>query len=141
MDYSLYLAGVLALGLNVGAYGAEVVRAAILAVPREQYEVTTALNFSRAMALRRIILPQAIVAMIPTWGNLFIELLKGTALVSVITLTDLTFAAYQLNQSVLRTMEIFALALVIYYFMAQVSRIGTSALEERLGQGLSRGRA
>ena len=134
-------AGVLALGLNVGAYGAEVVRAAILAVPREQYEVTTALNFSRAMALRRIILPQAIVAMIPTWGNLFIELLKGTALVSVITLTDLTFAAYQLNQSVLRTMEIFALALVIYYFMAQVSRIVTSALEERLGQGLSRGRA
>tara|TARA_Y100000815_G_scaffold20694_1_gene17647 strand:+ start:50 stop:775 length:726 start_codon:yes stop_codon:yes gene_type:complete len=134
-------AGVLALGLNVGAYGAEVVRAAVLAVPREQYEVTTALNFSRAMALRRIILPQAIVAMIPTWGNLFIELLKGTALVSVITLTDLTFAAYQLNQSVLRTMEIFTLALVIYYFMAQISRIATSALEERLGQGLSRGRA
>ena len=133
-------AGVLALGLNVGAYGAEVVRSAILAVPKEQYEVTKALNFSKLMALRRIILPQAIVAMIPTWGNLFIELLKGTSLVSIITLTDLTFAAYQLNQSVVRTMEIFGLALIIYYFMSQVSRIAMSSLEEKLNYGLNRGR-
>ena len=133
-------AGVLALGLNVGAYGAEVVRSAILAVPKEQYEVTKALNFSKLMALRRIILPQAIVAMIPTWGNLFIELLKGTSLVSIITLTDLTFAAYQLNQSVVRTMEIFGLALIIYYFMSQVSRIAMSSLEDKLNYGLKRGR-
>ena len=73
-------------------------------------------------------------------GNLFIELLKGTSLVSIITLTDLTFAAYQLNQSVVRTMEIFGLALIIYYFMSQVSRIAMSSVEEKLNYGLNRGR-
>ena len=88
-----FLVAVLALGLNVGAYGSEVVRGAILGVPRGQWEATTALNMTRAAALRRIILPQAFVAMIPPWGNLFIELLKATSLVSLITLSDLTFRA------------------------------------------------
>jgi polar amino acid transport system permease protein len=83
---------ILALGLNVGAYGAEVVRGAVSAVPRGQWEATVALNMSRAQALRRIILPQAFVAMIPPWGNLFIELLKATALVSLITISDLPSA-------------------------------------------------
>src|SRR3546814_9872146 len=72
---------VVALGLNVGAYGAEVVRGAIDAVPRGQWEATIALNMSRIEALRRVILPQAVVAMSPPWGNLFNETLKATALV------------------------------------------------------------
>src|SRR4051794_8613720 len=94
-----FTVAVLGLGLNVGAYGSEVVRGAILAVPRGQWEATLALNMTRPQALRRIILPQAFVAMIPPWGNLFIELLKSTALVSLITLTDLAFRAQQLNQT------------------------------------------
>ena len=98
---------ILALGLNIGAYGAEVVRGAMLAVPRGQYEAAIALNMSAFTRMRRIILPQAMVAMIPPWGNLFIELLKATALVSLITVSDLTFKAYQLNQATLRTVEIF----------------------------------
>lgn len=134
-------AGVMALGLNVGAYGAEVVRGAIQAVPRGQYEAALALNMARWTMMRRIIVPQAVVAMIPPWGNLFIELLKTTALVSAITLTDLTFAAYQLNQSALKTLEIFGIAMIIYYFLSQVSRIGATALEQRLSRGLGRGRA
>ncbi len=91
--------------------------------------------------MRRIIVPQAIVTMIPPWGNLFIELLKTTALVSAITLTDLTFAAYQLNQSALKTLEIFGIAMIIYYFLSQVSRIGAATLEQFLSRGLGRGRA
>src|SRR3546814_7894014 len=62
---------VLGLGLNVGAYGAEVVRGAIQAVPKGQWEAATALNMSYPLAMRRIILPQAVVAMLPPWGNLF----------------------------------------------------------------------
>src|SRR5581483_3269676 len=88
-----FTVAVLGLGLNIGAYGAEVVRGAIQGVTRGQWEATVALNMSRAQALRRVILPQALVAMIPPWGNLFIELLKSTALVSLITLSDLTFRA------------------------------------------------
>ena len=79
--------------------------------------------------MRRIILPQAMVAMIPPWGNLFIELLKATALVSLITVSDLTFKAYQLNQATLRTVEIFLLVLVIYLGIALVITFFMRALE------------
>src|SRR5688572_20904299 len=71
-------AGVLALGLNVGAYGAEVVRGAIKSVPREQFEACIAVNLSRFQRMRHIILPQALPLMLPTFGNNAIELLKGT---------------------------------------------------------------
>jgi len=132
---------VLALGLNVGAYGAEVVRGAIGAVPRGQWEATIALNMSRGEALRRVILPQAVVAMIPPWGNLFIELLKATALVSLITISDLAFKASQMNQTTYRTVEIFTIVLVFYLAIASVITIGMRALERVAARGLSRGRA
>lgn len=124
--------GIMALGLNVGAYGAEVVRGAIGGVARGQWEAATALNMSRSQALRRIILPQALLAMIPPWGNLFIELLKATSLVSLITLADLTFKAQQINQSTLRTTEVFSLVLLMYLALAVLITVGTRALERRL---------
>jgi len=68
-------AGVLALGLNVGAYGAEVVRGAIQAVPRDQYEACIAVNLTRFQRMRHVILPQALPLMLPTFGNNAIELL------------------------------------------------------------------
>lgn len=132
--------GIAALGLNVGAYGAEVVRGAMLAVPRGQWEAATALNLSRAKTLRRVILPQAFVAMIPPWGNLFIELLKATSLVSLITLADLTFKANQLNQNSLRTLEVFGLVLLMYLALATLVTHGMRALEQRAARGLRRGR-
>jgi polar amino acid transport system permease protein len=132
--------GIAALGLNVGAYGAEVVRGAIGSVARGQWEAATALNMSRAQALRRIILPQAFVAMIPPWGNLLIELLKATSLVSLITLSDLAFKAQQLNQNTLRTVEVFGLVLLIYLALSVFITTGTRALERRAARGLRRGR-
>jgi len=135
-----FTVAVLALGLNVGAYGSECVRGAILAVPRGQWEASTALNMSRAQMLRRIILPQAFVAMIPPWGNLFIELLKSTALVSLITLSDLAFRAQQMNQTTLKTIPIFTLVLLIYLVMSLVITIGMRLLEKRASTGLARGR-
>lgn len=132
--------GIAALGLNVGAYGAEVVRGAILAVPRGQWEAATALNLSRLQALRHVILPQAFVAMIPPWGNLFIELLKATSLVSLITLADLTFKATQINQNTLRTLEVFGLVLLIYLALATLVTQAMRALEQRAARGLRRGR-
>ncbi|CDX51325.1 putative amino-acid ABC transporter permease protein y4tF [Mesorhizobium plurifarium] len=136
-----FTVAVLALGLNVGAYGSEVVRGAILAVAPGQWEASIALNMSRAQMLRRIILPQAFIAMIPPWGNLFIELLKSTALVSLITLTDLAFKAQQMNQSTLKTVPIFTLVLLIYLVMSLAITIGMRFLEQRASAGLSRGRA
>ena len=132
--------GILALGLNVGAYGAEVVRGAIGSVPRGQWEAATALNLGRGQALRRVILPQAFVAMIPPWGNLFIELVKATSLVSLITLSDLAFKAQQLNQNTLRTAEIFGLVMLIYLGISVLVTLGMRALERRAARGLRRGR-
>jgi len=136
-----FAVAVLALGLNVGAYGSEVVRGAIHSVDRGQWEATTALNLTRLQALRRIILPQAYVAMIPPWGNLFIELLKATSLVSLITLGDLTFRAQQMNQTTLKTVPIFTLVLLMYLAMSLVITIGMRLVEQRASLGLVRGKA
>jgi polar amino acid transport system permease protein len=131
---------IIALGLNVGAYGAEVVRGAIVAVPRGQFEAAMALNMSHLTTMWRIILPQALVRMIPPWGNLFIELLKASALVSLITISDLTFKAYQINQTTFRTVEIFSLVLVMYLGIALIITLSMRMLETRAGAGLARGR-
>ncbi|HEX9768519.1 MAG TPA: ectoine/hydroxyectoine ABC transporter permease subunit EhuC [Kiloniellales bacterium] len=115
-----FTAGFLAVGMNLGAYGAEVVRGAIQSVPRGQYEAALALNMSPATRMRRIIFPQALVLMLPPWGNLLIELLKGTALVALISVTDLMFEAKQINGSTFLSIEAFGTALIIYYVMARL---------------------
>jgi polar amino acid transport system permease protein len=132
---------ILTLGLNVGAYGAEVVRGAVSAVPRGQWEATVALNLTRMQALRRVVLPQAVVSMIPPWGNLFIELLKATALVSLITISDLAFKAQEMNATTYRTVEIFSIVLVIYFALALLITIGMQQLERIAARGLARGRS
>ncbi|MBF9051584.1 ectoine/hydroxyectoine ABC transporter permease subunit EhuC [Roseobacter sp. HKCCD9010] len=114
-----FTAGYLAVSMNIGAYGAELVRGGILSVPKGQWEAALALNMSPAQRMRRIILPQALVNMLPPWGNLMIELLKGTALVSLISVTDLMFEARQINNTTFLSAQIFGTALIIYYILAR----------------------
>ena len=140
LTLSPMVVGIAALGLNIGAYGAEVVRGAIGSVARGQWEAATALNLTQGQALRRIILPQAFVAMIPPWGNLFIELLKATSLVSLITLSDLAFKAQQINQNTLRTAEVFSTVLLMYLALSVLITVGMRALEAQAARGLRRGR-
>lgn len=129
-------AGVIALGLNHGAYGSEVVRSAVLAVPRGQTEAAIALNMTPWQRMRRVILPQAFVMMIPSFGNLLIELLKGTSLISLITLADLTFQGMVLRTfDASQTFEIFALVLVVYFALAYPLTLGMRGLERRLTAG------
>jgi polar amino acid transport system permease protein len=129
-------AGVLALGLNVGAYGAEVVRGAVKSVAREQHEAGVALNLTRWQAMRHIILPQAFVIMLPTFGNNAIELLKATAVVSLISLTDLTFQAQVVRAQTGNTAVPFLTILAIYFILASLITLGTRGLERRLTRGL-----
>lgn len=134
-------AGVLALGLNVGAYGAEVVRGAILSVDRGQREAGIALNLTRTQAMRHVILPQAFVVMLPTFGNNAIELLKGTAIVSLISLADMTFQAQVVRSQTGSTAFPFLTILVLYFAMASVISFGVRSLEKRLARGLDGVRA
>ena len=129
-------AGVLALGLNVGAYAAEVVRGAILSVGREQYEACTALNLSRWQGMRHIILPQALLVMLPTFGNNAIELLKATSVVSLISLADLTFQAQVVRSQTGSTLMPFLSVLIIYFALALIISWGVRTLERRMARGL-----
>ncbi|WP_206446833.1 amino acid ABC transporter permease [Agrococcus sp. KRD186] len=140
LEWPPLVAGILAFGFNYGAYGAEVVRGSITAVPRGQWEASTALSFSPAHRMRRIIIPQAWALMIPSLNNLLIQLLKGTAIVGFITLFDLTVSIEKLR---IATDLFFAysVGLLLYFVLAYILTLGMNALEvrakHRLGQGES----
>ena len=129
-------AGVIALGFNIGAYGAEVVRGAIKSVPRQQYEACKALGLTPYQAMRHIILPQAIVVMLPIFGNNAIELLKGTAVVSLISLADMTFQANVVRAQTGSTALAYLTILLLYYLMSRAISVSVRALEKRMSHGL-----
>ena len=127
-------AGVLALSLNIGAYGAEVVRGAIQSVSKDQYEAARALNFTPRQSLWRVALPQAIPEMMPPFGNLAIQNLKDTALVSLISLSDLAFRAEQLRSFTQDSTTIYTLALLMYFGLALVLTAMMKLLERYVGR-------
>lgn len=133
--------GILVLGLNHGAYGAEIVRGAVKSVPRAQYEGALALSLSPAQRMRRVILPQAVVEMIPPFNNLFIQLLKSTSLLSFVFISEITRQAQQIlvprfNPQVL---QVFVLLLLIYLVLALVITMGMRRLERVVSRRLGRG--
>lgn len=132
--------GVLVLGLNHGAYGAEIVRGAIQSVPRAQYEGALALSLSPAQRMFRVILPQAVVEMIPPFNNLFIQLLKSTSLLSFVFISEITRQATQIlvprfNPQVL---EIFLLLLLVYLVLSLIITAVMRLLERRAAARLGR---
>lgn len=133
--------GVIVLGLHFGAYGSEVVRSSIRAVDVGQRDAAIALNMSKQVAMRRVILPQAIVTMLPPFANSSIELLKATSLTSLITIKELSATGQVLiDNAPRRTPEVLLLVLVFYFALAfPLSRL-VRALETRRQKGLSIGR-
>ncbi|TRV81450.1 ectoine/hydroxyectoine ABC transporter permease subunit EhuC [Streptomyces sp. 130] len=121
--------GVLAFGLNYGAYGAEVVRGAINSVPRGQYEAALALNMSPVHRMRKVILPQAWVQMIPSFTNLLIQLLKATPLLWLISAADLMTAIEKLRSRTGETLAAYATLLVCYFVLAYALTLFMNLLE------------
>ncbi len=136
MDWRLppMVAGTLALSLNIGAYGAEVVRGAIQAVPLSQHEAAKALDFTPRQTLWRISLPQAIPEMLPSFGNLAVQNLKDTALVSLISLGDMTFRAEQIRNFTQDSTTVYTLLLFMYFGMALVLAALMMLLERSVGR-------
>ncbi|MDT9689211.1 ectoine/hydroxyectoine ABC transporter permease subunit EhuC [Streptomyces sp. P9(2023)] len=124
-------AAILALGLSYGAYGAEIVRGALNAVPKAQREAGIALSFSPWQRLRLVLLPQAVPEMIPSFCNLLVELLKGTALVSLLGVGDVSFAAYLVRLATQESGGIYTVTLVVYFVIALVITRSMKALERR----------
>jgi polar amino acid transport system permease protein len=134
-------AGVLALGLNLAAYGAEIVRGAVQAVPKGQTEAAIAVNLSGRQRTWSIILPQAMVTMLPPYGNLLIEVMKASSLVSLITLADLTYRMQNLRlQRAADPIDIALATLMIYFAISLGITAIVRALERRFGRGLDTGR-
>lgn len=128
--------GSIALGINMGGYGAEIVRGSITSVPKGQTEATIALNLTPTQRLRFVVLPQALRIILPPFGNLTIEILKGTALVSLIALPDLMqtveiIRQQQLADQVADITSVFINVLMIYFIVAQAIN-GVFRLAERL---------
>ena len=134
------LIGVLALGLNYGAYAAEVVRGSIGSVPKGQYEAISALSLSPARGMFRIVIPQAWALMLPSLSNLWIQLLKGSAIVNTVLLYDLFFQVEQLRDRT-GTWFAYSFALLSYYLIAWLIVILMNGLEVRAKHRIGRGPA
>jgi polar amino acid transport system permease protein len=129
--------GVITLGMNYGAYGAEVVRGSINAVPGPQWEAAIALSLSPWRRMRRVIWPQAVALMIPSFNNLFIQLLKSTPLLFVITLTDLMYYGEQFRITTQDT-SIYLVLLGIYFVMTYAFTFLFTLAEIRANKRLGR---
>lgn len=132
-------AGILVLGLNHGAYGAEIVRGAVQSVPKEQHESAIALNLRPSQRMVRVILPQAVVEMIPPFNNLFIQLLKGSALLFFISAGEMTEQADLLVPVFGPDVElIWSVVLVFYLLLAIAITMGMRFLERAGARMLGR---
>lgn len=141
IDLTALSAGVLALGLNLSAYGAEIVRGAVQAVPRGQSEAAIAVNLSERQRLWSVVLPQAAVTALPPYGSLLIEVMKASSLVSLIGLRDITYEAQNMRGLRLADpVDIFVAVLIIYFGISLAITLVTRLLERWFGRGLDTGR-
>lgn len=127
--------GIIVLALHVGAYGSEIVRGGLNAVSVQQHEAARALNFSRMQTLFRISLPQAVVEMMPAFGNLAIETLKLSSLVSLISIADLTFRAQTIRNLSLDSATVYTLTLFGYFGMSLLLMALMRLIERWLRRG------
>jgi len=129
------VAGVLALGVNYGAYMTEIFRAGIQAIGKGQHEAAAALGMSRSQTLRRIVLPQAFRIVIPPIGNEFIAMMKDSSLVSVMAVWELTYRAQKIGRQYFRNMETFIIAAAFYWILTVVFQALQGRLEEHMARG------
>ncbi|MFC5470953.1 amino acid ABC transporter permease [Cohnella suwonensis] len=129
---SPYLSAVIGLSLSVGAYGSEIVRAAILSIPKGQWEAASSLGMSRMQALRRIILPQAARVSVPPLGNSFISLVKDTSLVSIITFVEMFRKAQQFVALTYEPLLLYCEVAIIYLAFSSVLSVLQNYVENRL---------
>jgi polar amino acid transport system permease protein len=132
------VAGLLALGLNEGAYMSEIVRAGIISVDEGQTQAAQSLGMSRLQIMRLIVLPQAMRVIIPPTGNETISMLKNTSLLSVISFGELLFAAQTIYDVNYKIIALLIVASIWYLAMTSVLYVGQYFIERRYGRGFSR---
>jgi polar amino acid transport system permease protein len=129
---SPFATGAIALGLHYGAYAAEAYRAGLESVPKGQWEAATSLNYSRWRTYVSVILPQALPPIIPSIGNIFIGMLKDTAVLSAVTVTELMFVANAIGSETFQYTEPVTMAAIIYLVMSLVATSLIHVVDRRL---------
>ncbi|WP_059050111.1 ABC transporter permease subunit [Paenibacillus senegalimassiliensis] len=125
-------AAVIGFTLSVGAYGSEIVRAAILSIHAGQWEAAYSVGMTRMQALRRIILPQASRVSVPPLANSFISLVKDTSLAATITYTEMFRTAQQITATTYEPLVVYVEAGLIYLFFSSLLSALQNVLEKRL---------
>jgi polar amino acid transport system substrate-binding protein len=135
IDVPAFWTAILGLSVNYSAYESEIYRAGLLSVPPGQMEAALSLGMSRALALRRILVPQAARTVLPPIVNDFIALFKDTSICSVVTLVELTKRFSILSQSTQATFELMIMTGLLYLAMSYPLSLVAQRLERRLAGG------
>nr|WP_255458888.1 MULTISPECIES: amino acid ABC transporter permease [unclassified Herbaspirillum] len=130
-----FLCGVLGLGIYSGAYVSEIVRGAIQSIDKGQMEAARSLGMSQSKAMLTIILPQAVVRMIPPLGNEFIALIKNSALVSLLTIADLMHEGQKIISVSYRSLEVYIAVALVYLVLTSLTSMALQQIEKRLRAG------
>lgn len=123
---------VIGFSLNIGAYASEVIRAAILSIPKGQWEAGYSIGMSYTQAMRRIILPQASRVSVPPLSNTFISLVKDTSLASLILVTEMFRRAQEIAATNYEFLLLYSEAAILYWIICFILSIGQGRLEARL---------
>ena len=130
-----FVCGVIGLGIYSGAYVSEIVRGAIQSVDKGQMEAARSIGMSSGQAMRAVILPQAIVRMIPPLGNEFIALIKNSALVSLLTIADLMHEGQKIISVSYRSLEVYLAIALVYLILTSAAGLILQRAEQRLRMG------
>ncbi len=128
-------AAIAGLSLNEAAYMAEIIRGGLLSVERGQYETADAFGMTKARALRRIIIPQAMRSIVPPSGNQLISMIKATSLVSVIAMGDLLYSAQAVYNRTFEVIPMLMVAVLWYLLITSILNVGQSAVERYYARG------
>ncbi|MCW5720715.1 MAG: amino acid ABC transporter permease [Devosia sp.] len=132
------VAAILGFGLNAGAYASEIIRAGLLGVDRGQFEAAKAIGMTGSMALRRVVLPQAMRTVLPPLGNEFISMIKMTSLASILGFSDLLRSVQNIYFLNTRVIELLMVATVWYLVVVTILSFFQRMLERRFGRGFVR---
>jgi polar amino acid transport system permease protein len=130
-----FVCGVIGLGIYSGAYVSEIVRGAIQSIDKGQMEAARSIGMSYGTAMRNIILPQALVRMIPPLGNEFIALIKNSALVSLLTIHELMHEGQKIISVSYRSLEVYLVIAVMYFVLTGLTTLALRRIERRLRAG------
>jgi len=135
LNFPAFFCGIVGMGIYSGAYVSEIVRGAIQSIERGQMEAARSLGMPYRMAMREIVVPQAVVRMIPPLGNEFIALIKNSSLVSLLTIADLMHEGQKIISTSYRSLEVYLAIALVYFVLTNLTGLGLRLVERRLRAG------